>query len=355
MKKFAILAFVLMLFYAAASAEDMKVPTMVSADVTQEEVYGTYAFKKQFYMNPLSSFLALNGFQEYYEISKDTFLITDQNGNKRSMQASCQQEEFSEAAFQSSFLMEGFGIPDITAFQERRQYIISNISEGTVYRLYFLDDEIWLAQVRKDSTGKLKSEYIWSIYQVERYEGEIPAAVAITGTQDGVEEFLALHGEYNTRYDKDTCYNITPAGMKETAGYSIFKYDASCESYLLYDGIVYLLGIGSGGFGVTSMELCDLNGDGKQELYFTFSFGYGLHRSHVAYFDPVPKQMVPIEYMHVNRELIVAKNGFGGLSLYDAEITSMESFTQFEMKSNGRLADIVYEEGEVSLSPLLQK
>jgi hypothetical protein len=218
-----------------------------------------------------------------------------------------------------------------------------------------LDKEIWLAQIHKDSANRLKNEYIWSIFQIERFEGEIPLAVSIYGTQDGVNDFLALQGDFHSGYDKDTCYNITPDSFGQNPGYSIFKYDLSCASFLLYENDVYPLGEWFGGIGVTSMALDDLNDDGNQELYFTYSFGSGLHRSHIAYFDPVLKQALPIKYTHLNKDLIVAINETGGLKLYDAAFQSMGSFVQYEMKSTGYITDIVYEDGQVCLDPVPQE
>ena len=322
-----------------------------TADNGLKSMYGTYQFVKQIYMNPLSSFLALDGFHEYYSFSKDAFLITDQAGNQRSMNVTCHAEPFDEAAFQTSFMMEGSGIPDITAFKDRRQITIMDDSGIIFYRLYLLDNDIWLAQIHKDSTNRIKNEYIWSIFQIERYGGEIPLTVSVYGTQDGVNDFLKHLKEFQSGYTPDTCYNITP-GFGANPDYSIFKFDASCASFLLYENEAYPLGEWFGGYGVTSMALADLNDDGRQELFFTYSFGSGLHRSHIAYFDPSLKQVVPVEYAHLNKDMIVAKNGTGGLSLYDAEFTSMQSCVQYGLKSTGLIADVAYRDGLICLSPV---
>ncbi len=354
MKKFVCVTLALLLFCTITWAEAGKTAS-TGINGTLESLHGTYQFKKQIYMNPLSSFLALDGFHEYYTFSENTFVITDQNGNQRCMTVTYQPEEFDEAIFRNSFMMEGFGIPDITSFKDRSQYTVTEISGSVVYHLYHLDNEIWLTQIHKDYANKIKNEYIWSIYQIERYEGEIPLTVSIAGTQNGVKGFLSLQREFYSGYDKDTCYNITPDSFGENSGYLIFKYDLSCASFLLYEHEVYPLGEWFGGFGVTSMALADLNGDGIQELYFTYSFGSGLHRSHIAYFDPVMKQVVPIDYTHLNKDMFVAKSETGGLSLYDASFSSMENFIRYEMKSTGHITDIVYESGQILLSHVPQE
>ena len=317
--------------------------------------YGTYAFKKQIYMNPLSSFLALEGFCEYYTLAEDAFVITDHYGSRNSMKASYQPAVFDEAAFRESFMMEGFGLPDIAAYHEKSQCTVTGSTGNTEYRLYLLDNEIWLARFHKDSANTAKKEYIWSIYQIERFEGEIPLTFSVSGTQNGVTEFLALLGETASGYDTDTCYNITPDSFLADPVYSVFKFDTSCASFLLYENKIYPMGEWFGGFGVTGMALADLNGDRLQELYFTYSFGSGLHRSHAACFDPVVKQVIPIGSAHLDRDMIVAANEKGGLSLYDAGFPAMDSFVRYEMKTTGRLADIVYDGGRICLNPAQQK
>ncbi len=351
MRKLVCITLALLLFCTNAWAEAGKT-SLTGINGTLEGLYGTYQFKKQIYMNPLSSFLALDGFHEYYTFSEDSFTITDQGGNQRSMTVTYQPESFDEAIFRNSFMMEGFAIPDITSFKDRRQYTVTEISGSMVYRFYLLDHEMWLAQIHKDYANRIKNEYIWSIFQIERYEGEIPLMVSITGTQSGVKEFLALQEGFHSGYDLDTCYNITPDSFGENSGYSIFKFDLSCASFLLYENKVYPLGEWFGGFGVTSMALAE---DGSQELFFTYSFGSGLHRSHIAYFDPVMKKVVPIEYTHLNKDMIVAKSETGCLSLYDASFSSMENFVRYDMKSTGHITDIVFEGGKILLSPALQE
>ncbi len=354
MKKIVLIALAMLLFCTAAWAEASET-TLPGSNGRPESIYGKYAFKKQVYMNPLSSFLALEGFHEYYTFSEDTFVITDQNGSQRSMKISYEPSPVDEALFRDCFMMEGFGIPDITAYQERCQYTISDTSCNALYRLYLLDNEIWLAQVHWDSANAKKSEYIWSIYQLERFEGEIPLTVFISGTLDGVKDFSELQADFHSGYDQDACYNITPDSFGEDTMYSVFKYDTSCASFLLFEGKVYTLGEWFGGFGVTSMALADLNEDGLQELYFTYSFGSGIHRSHIAYFDPVLKKVVPIDYTHLDKDMTVAASATGGLSLHDAGFPMMDSFVQFEMKSIGHIADIVYEGGQICLKPVPQE
>ena len=177
----------------------------------------------------------------------------------------------------------------------------------------------------------------------------------ISGTQDSIEDFLSLQQDFKSGYDTDKCYNITPDYIQKSSDYLVFKYDTSCASFLLYEDKVYPLGVWFGGFGVTSMALADLNGDQKPELYFTYSWGSGLHRSHAAYFDPATKKVVVFDYAHMNEDMIITENDNGGLSLYAAAVYKLNSFVNFDIERKNFISDIVYKNAQISLIPITNK
>lgn len=172
---------------------------------------------------------------------------------------------------------------------------------------------------------------------------------SITGTTAGADAFLKLQKDFKSGYDKDRSYNITPASIKENSDYAIFKYAQSCASFLLYGGKVYPMGSWLGGLGVTSMKLADLNGDGEDELYFTYSWGSGIHRSHAAYFDPVAKRITAFAYVHLNGDMIITDDGKGRLSLHTAAVSNMDDFVNFDMEAVDFIADIVFTDGQITL------
>ena len=110
--------------------------------------------------------------------------------------------------------------------------------------------------------------------------------MTITPSKAQVSEFEAQNKTYCSPFTDDACYNITPNFIANNSDFMIFKYEASNASFLLYDDEVYLIDDHMGGFGITSMALADLNKDGRYELYYTFSWGSGIHRSQIGYFDP---------------------------------------------------------------------
>jgi hypothetical protein len=54
------------------------------------------------------------------------------------------------------------------------------------------------------------------------------------------------------------------------------------DAYLVRDRRVFPLSIGFGGLGLTSLCVCDLDGNGMSDLAFTYSWGSGIHRLHIA-------------------------------------------------------------------------
>ncbi|MDX1416747.1 MAG: hypothetical protein R3293_21275 [Candidatus Promineifilaceae bacterium] len=58
------------------------------------------------------------------------------------------------------------------------------------------------------------------------------------------------------------------------------------ETYLINGHIVLPLGTAVGGQGLTSLEVDDLDEDGREEIWFTYSFGSGLHQSRIGVYAP---------------------------------------------------------------------
>lgn len=313
------------------------------------EPYGSYRFEEQVYMNLLSSFVAVDGFKEYYTFTENSLIITDGAGSQQKMKAVYERKALDVQKFNESF-MPSINVPNILGYKERYEYVLTDSTVDPEYRLFLLDDEVWLAKTHKDNVNTLKSEYIWSIYKISKLDEEIVETQSIVGTQDGVDAFLALQKDFNSGYDTDKCYNITPQSISENSEYSIFKYDKSAAAFLLHKGVVYPLGEWFGGLGVTSMALADMDNDEDSELYFTYSWGSGLHRSHAAYFDPSAKEIVILPYTNMNKDMTLVDHGDGSLSLYGADISNLMDFAHFDRKKTDFISDIVYEKGQILLS-----
>lgn len=186
--------------------------------------------------------------------------------------------------------------------------------------------------------------------------------MTITPYKTQVSEFVSANKNFTSDYDKDECYNITPDFISDHSEYAVFKYDTSTESFIMYNGEVYSIGLCFGGVGITSMALADINMDGQYELYYTFSWGSGIHCSNIGYFDPVSREVSIFDYSFIydyrlslidnssihSSEMILTVNASGDLCVNSA-IIDMDSFVDFSIKAQELIGTIVYDMDEITL------
>ena len=175
-------------------------------------------------------------------------------------------------------------------------------------------------------------------------------------SSDGVEDFVERFGDFIERIDDysvengEHYYNIVPGDISNDYGFSIFKSDLSCCGLLVYDDKIYPLGEFFGGYGVNSFALADLNEDGKFELYFTFSWGSGIPRSQVGYFDTASKETVIFDYEDFFAISFLEVDSNSVLCVYNANC-EVKSFVDIEMSAGDKIkiATIVADNGMISL------
>lgn len=173
----------------------------------------------------------------------------------------------------------------------------------------------------------------------------------LTPSSNGVEEFLDVFNEVKSPYGNEVCYNVTPQNISDEYGFSIFKLDQSCASFLVYENEIYSLGEYFGGLGITSFAVADLNQDSKNELYFTYSWGSGMHRSLAGYFDANDKEVVLFDYSYYNKDMVLV-NENNSLSLYEAD-ADIKSFVDISLlQGEEKVADIVFDSDEIQLITL---
>lgn len=173
--------------------------------------------------------------------------------------------------------------------------------------------------------------------------------LAVASTKTGVSAFLKCTG-----YEKEDWYNITSSFVADNSDFAVFKNAANTDTYIVYDGAAYSIGECFGGYGMTSMALADLNQDGAYELYYTFSFGSGLHLSNIGYFDPVSREVTILEYTlnsHQN-DLMLTANEAGDLCVNLARLDSFRSFVDFSMKAEKLVGTVVFEENAVKVDEM---
>lgn len=180
-----------------------------------------------------------------------------------------------------------------------------------------------------------------------------PAEVTVVPTRTGVSKFLEKNQGFTSMYEDDTCYNITPDFIAEHSEFTIFKYDTSAETFVLYDGEVYHIGTGWGGSGVESMALADIDQDSQYELYYTFSFGSGIQRTCIGYFDPNTKKEERFDYASYHYGMMLTANEDGELcvntALHDLD-HSKDWFVDYAVRATEqKIGSIDFEDGRITL------
>lgn len=119
----------------------------------------------------------------------------------------------------------------------------------------------------------------------------------------------------------------------------------------LEDKVVRFTG-NDGGLGVTSLALMDINNDGWEELYFTYSWNPGTYCSQVGYFDIETGDVHYFgDYICPDSELIFTSEN-DTLTVCTAELTDYEDKVHFELEADKSIAKIVCNDGEIGLEPL---
>jgi hypothetical protein len=317
-----------------------------SGDISN--LYGSYAFENVIYKYPASS-MSYFDLKEYYTFNRDSFYLVNAL-NREQFVISYEREEVDEKKFNESFLIY-FDIPDISGYKSRYQYTLKNQNTKSFYRIYEMDEEVWLARINMGAGEQEDKESIWTIFKLAKIHEKVPQKYQMNGNTNGVQEFETVLGDRDMTFVEadDTCYNITPKTVEKNSNYRVFKYNKSGASYLLFEDNIYPLGQYFGALGVTSIEIEDLNKDGLEELYFTNSWGSGLHRSNAGYFDPLLKEVIIFDYSYENDELILHKNKDGQLFLYGATVEELSDFAHFSLERTAYVSEIVYTLNKASL------
>ncbi len=104
--------------------------------------------------------------------------------------------------------------------------------------------------------------------------------------------------ESASRVNMNHLTDITPRDIWEQTGHQLFKNTeeaSSWDTFAVSDGKAVQIGIGFGGYGVTSAVPYDVNKDGTTDIVYAYSFGSGIHRSVIAWLDlqNFTEQIVP--------------------------------------------------------------
>jgi hypothetical protein len=175
--------------------------------------------------------------------------------------------------------------------------------------------------------------YQWFYLMTDLDDGKKPAENATTEKKTPpmkVEEAEKLVRDFifkeNPKMNPEAQFpvkDITIKAVWDRLGAQVFQVTEGVrahETYVIKDKKVYHIGSGFGGHGVASMVVADPNGDGRDKLIFAYSWGSGIHRSHVGVFDLLakePEQVVAAQAYY---------GGLGDLMVQNGEKQTVEVF-----------------------------
>lgn len=169
---------------------------------------------------------------------------------------------------------------------------------------------------------------------------------AITKEECTVEQFIALYGKPIQMVDSGMTkaesekYNrvidITPVNVYEEIGCKLFKINSTCETYIVYKNKIYPIGRGFGGWGITDVNTCDFDNDKQMDLLYTYSWGSGLHRSHIGIFNFTTMEETTLEYVHLNKDMMLEKLSGSEYKVFDAVIKPEEELDYCDLEMEKR-------------------
>lgn len=124
--------------------------------------------------------------------------------------------------------------------------------------------------------------------------------------------------------DKQKYYSIiemTPEKVKKEIGCQIFRINNTSETFVVYKSKVYQIGFGFGGYGVVSVESCDFDGNKQKDLIYTFSWGSGMHRSHIGVLNLSNNREEWLDFMQLNEDVLLNKVSDDNFKVDVAKVT----------------------------------
>ncbi len=154
---------------------EVKIEATNEAKNEVEAIYGTYTFVHWVYTNPLSSAFYTDDYEEKYSFTPESLLIENEFQEK-SMPITYTEKEFDQALFNTLSILPSHSL-DLSGFTQIKRYELLGAKEngkGIGYELYFLDDTIWLVELRaNDNMGT----FLWSILEMKK-QGSEPKLIA---------------------------------------------------------------------------------------------------------------------------------------------------------------------------------
>lgn len=154
--------------------------------------------------------------------------------------------------------------------------------------------------------------------------------------------------DFNSQEFADITPGLMPAQSSDIGRMRVLKHRENCETYVVkHNGDYAQLGSGFGGYGVVDIEYdAEFRG-----LIYTYSFGSGLHRSHVGVFSLDGFAQTYISQAYTDGDMCLERASDGSWGIYKANITIGTDFSDMKVEKGEFLDYLVLESLEFYPDP----
>jgi len=145
-----------------------------------------------------------------------------------------------------------------------------------------------------------------------------------------------------------TIHDITPKEVKEELHCQIFKVNYTLETYVINKGKIFPIGFGFGGAGIVNLSTCDFDENGKKDLIYTFSFGSGLHRSHIGIFNFTNEKEEWLNFVQENDDIMLEKLSDKSFKINTAKLSFSDDLdrSNYKLSKKDNIGDIQSVDGK---------
>lgn len=199
---------------------------------------------------------------------------------------------------------------------------------------------------------------VYSLYPTKDSVDDFFVTMDIADRQGaGVGDRALLNDEKNCYWIRTVPENPSYPSLEDLWMY-LYKDSNTGATHLCFENnvtleceVVRFTG-NDGGLGVTSLALGDLNNDGWNEIYFTYSWNPGMYCSQAGYFDTKTSDVHYFgDYMYPDSELVFTSEN-DTLTICKAELKHYEDKVHFELEPEESIAEIVCNDDEIEIEPL---
>lgn len=214
----------------------------------------------------------------------------------------------------------------------------------------FKTDNLTVQKIYQLPKDKIKDQY--SIEDFKDFYVGYLRLNSIAENTSSEDDKTGLSKEDQLKYY--TIFDITPENIKKEIGCQIFKVNYTCETYVIHNGEFFTIGFGFGGMGVVTVTTCDFDEDGQKDLIYTFSWGSGLHRSHIGVFDLSEKREIWLDFIHLNEDIVLEKLTDNSFDVYASVLEMREdlNYTHYKIDLKRKVAEVTAKNRNVVVIPI---